>query len=384
MPYDITEERRAAYRDCSNRSKQAKNRAMRGEGPPPIHPINTPRLDPMQLMPQLPKNSLRSLSLFTGGGGFDLGFDRAGYEHVASYDILDVTRETLLLNRPTWTVYAGAERGDVRKVDWRQYRGLVDVIHGGPPCQPFSSAGRQRGADDERDMFPEFVRAVVEVKPRAFVAENVPALMSSRFRDYVQRVILGGLSPEYTVTCGVLRVEHFGVPETRARVVFVGFRREVDAKKFRMPAPTHYSPFDGGPPRAPLADKLPRCMGVREALGLPDIGKDGLAPTIRSGFTGPRFSTSILSSAAAQRTWAELEIWPNGVAKDRASAHLFVADNGHFRMSVQDCALVQGFPEEWRFAGAVYAVLGQIGNAVAPPMGYALGKAVAKALVPST
>lgn len=383
MPYDITEEERAVYRERSHRSKEAKKRALLGEGPKPLHPINEPRLDPLRLMRQRPRHGLRSLSLFAGGGGFDLGFDRAGYEHVASYDILNVTGETLPLNRPDWKVFSGDE-GDVRGVDWKKYRGEVDVLHGGPPCQPFSSAGKQLGPADERDMFPEFVRAVLAVKPRAFVAENVPALMHSKFSDYVRQVVVEPLASEYTVVQDVLRVEHFGVPEVRARVVFVGFRKKADAKKFRMPSPTHFSPFAESNRQGSLFGStdgpLRRCMGVREALGLPDIGVDGLAPTIRSGFTGPRFSTSVLNSVASQRVWNSLKVWPNGVAKDRHSAHLFVAENGHFRMSIQDCALIQGFPESWRFAGAVYVALGQIGNAVAPPMAYALADAVRDAL----
>jgi DNA (cytosine-5)-methyltransferase 1 len=70
----------------------------------------------------------------------------------------------------------GGEEGDVSRVDWIKYRGFVDVVHGGPPCQPFSSAGRQNGHNDERNLFPEFVRAVRAIKPQAFVAENVRAL----------------------------------------------------------------------------------------------------------------------------------------------------------------------------------------------------------------
>ncbi len=78
--------------------------------------------------------------------------------------------------RPNWQIFSG-EKVDVKKVDWRPYRGLVDIIHGGPPCQPFSVAGRQKGKEDNRDMFPEFIRAVLEIEPLIFVAENVTALV---------------------------------------------------------------------------------------------------------------------------------------------------------------------------------------------------------------
>ncbi len=86
--WEITEEQREAYRQCSKESSKAKAQALRGEGSKPIHPINNPQLKPEQLMPQLPENGWRSLSLFSGGGGLDLGFDRAGFHHIASYDIL--------------------------------------------------------------------------------------------------------------------------------------------------------------------------------------------------------------------------------------------------------------------------------------------------------
>jgi DNA (cytosine-5)-methyltransferase 1 len=124
-------------------------------------------------------------------------------------------------------------------------------------------------------------------------------------------------------------------------------------------------------------------MGVREALGLRENGFDTLAPTIRSSLTGPRHTTSILSSVSALRTWNRLGIWPNGVASDRASARAYVVENGDFRLSTADVALIQGFPEDWPFVGAAYMVLGQVGNAVPPPLGYAVAAAVARALTTS-
>lgn len=121
-------------------------------------------------------------------------------------------------------------------------------------------------------------------------------------------------------------------------------------------------------------------MGVREALGLPDIGYDDLAPTFRSGFTGPRGATSVNSSTAALRSWKRLGIWPHGVAIDRESARLFVPENEHFRLSIPDCCLLQGFPEAWTFAGRVWSVLGQLGNSVVPPVAYHLARSLVHAL----
>ncbi len=97
---------------------------------------------------------------------------------MASFDVLDICGATLSRNRPQWTVFSGT-KGDVGEVDWSVYANIVDVLHGGPPCQPFSVAGKQNGAADDRDMWPAFTRAVLSVRPQAFVAENVPGLLVS-------------------------------------------------------------------------------------------------------------------------------------------------------------------------------------------------------------
>jgi DNA (cytosine-5)-methyltransferase 1 len=346
----------------AQRSRAAKLAAIRGDGPPPIHPINVPSLDVSTLMPMREPCGLRALSLFSGGGGLDLGFWRAGFDHVASYEIMEAAAATLLKAHPEWQVFGGSD-GDVRTVDWQRLRGQVDVVHGGPPCQPFSAAGRQRGARDDRDMWPEFVRAVTKIKPLAFVAENVPALASAKFANYVNDSIIAPLSKSYEIAQIVLHAHDLGVPQVRKRVFFIGFRSRRAASRWHPPEPR-------GVP----------CMGMREALGLAEIDYDDLSPTIRSSLTGPRHTTSILNSVAARRKFEQLQVWPNGVAPTRADAQRFVAPNGHFRLSVPDVALLQGFPDDWPWVGATYMVLGQIGNAVPPPLAYAVAASVAKAL----
>lgn len=376
-PRDLTAAQREAFRDLARASRAAKQAALRGEGPPPLHAVNVPKLDAMALMPQQPLSSARALSLFSGGGGLDIGFERAGFQHVASFELLEDAAATLLKARPGWDV-RGGEDGDVRRMGWGAWRDAVDVVHGGPPCQPFSAAGRQQGEDDSRDLWPAFVDCVLATRPLAFVAENVPALATRKFATYVQRQILDPLGARYQVRMLHLRAQDYGVPQVRRRVVFVGFASKRDAVRYDPPRPTHSRPTTGDQEALDLG--LPRCQGVREALGLPDIGFDALSPTIRSPLTGPRHTTSILNSVAAQRTFARLQIWPNGVAPTRDAARAFVAKNGHFRLAVPDVALIQGFPEDWQFMGATYMQLGQIGNAVPPPMAYALASSVLAAL----
>jgi DNA (cytosine-5)-methyltransferase 1 len=339
----------------------------------PVHDINVPKLNPWDLMPQLETNGLTTLSLFSGGGGLDLGFDRAGFNHAASFEILEDAAQTLRNARLDWNVHGGIE-GDVSKVKWSKWKGEVAVVHGGPPCQPFSIAGRQAGAADIRNMWPDFVKCIKATRPQAFVAENVPALASKKFESYVRTEILEPLSLRYHVRMLMLRAQDFGVPQIRRRVIFVGFSRKRDAARYVPPSPTHAWESEAG------EQGLERCLGVREALGLPDIGIDGLSPTIRSTLTGPRHTTSILNSVAAQRVFEKIQVWPNGVARTREEARAFVPANGHFRLSVPDVAVLQGFPEDWPLAGATYMQLGQIGNAVPPPMAYALASSVGAAL----
>lgn len=189
-------------------------------------------------MPRRRRHGLRALSLFSGGGGFDLAFDRAGFDHVASFDVLDICGATLRRSRPKWRVVCGPA-GDVSRVDWSSFAGAVDVIHGGPPCQPFSIAGRRNGGSDDRDMWPAFVSAVRGAQPAAFVAENVPGLLDPKFGRYVDEAILAPLASEYRVVQFQLLASDFGVPQVRKRVIFAGFRCRDAARAFRVPAPTH-------------------------------------------------------------------------------------------------------------------------------------------------
>lgn len=374
MPYELSDEQRDRYRTISMRSQARKQRLLLGhvDGAAPQSMPFSGRLDPNDLMPQIDSNGLTGLSLFAGGGGLDLGFERAGFAHSAAFEILDVCGETLRTNRPQWDVRSGSVAGDVRAAAFSAFRG-VDVVHGGPPCQPFSVAGKQAGADDPRNMWPEFVRCVLQTRPRAFIAENVPGMLDRKFEYFIDENILRPLGGDYTVFKFKLAAHDFGVPQARRRVFFVGFRAARDAARWVGPVPTH------GDVDTLFGPLLPRNT-ARKALGLADIGFDVVAPTLRSGFTGPRKTTGVLNSKASLAVWSELQVWPNGVQPTRSKADAYTAENGHFRMSVDDCALLQGFPAEWRFSGAAYQVLGQIGNSVCPPVAYAVARQVARAL----
>ncbi len=356
IPWEISDERRMRYATSSREAQAARKQANKLAEASPDSELSL-TYDPNHDMAKLPSNGQRTLSLFSGGGGLDLGFDRAGFEHFASYELLSFAGVTLGQNRPGWKVHSG-EDGDVRSADWREYKGQIDVVHGGPPCQPFSIAGRREGSQDHRDMFPEFIRAVDEIRPKAFVAENVLGFLSARFKDYREKVITK-LSKNYHVTVFVLSSADFGVPQVRKRVFIVGAAKRL-RKKFD-PAKIEGSGVQ---------------RGVREALGLRDIGVDGFAPTLRCTLTGPRQTTSIANSTASVVKWTEFGIWPHGVSPDRSIADAFPTKNQTYRLCVEECQILQGFPLDWQFHGAVYQRLGLIGNSVCPPVAYAVARGI--------
>ena len=164
-------------------------------------------------------------------GGLSLGLHLAGWQVCASIEIEANAVETHKLNLPDVNVL----NEDVCDLDFRQFQD-VDLVAGGPPCQPFSVAGKQLAKSDDRDMVPQFIRAVDEIRPRAFLMENVPGLLTEKHKQYKTWVIDKFHSLGYTVHLSVLDAAYYGVPQHRKRVFFVGFR---DSDPFRFPVPTH-------------------------------------------------------------------------------------------------------------------------------------------------
>lgn len=211
----------------------------------------------------------KSIELFAGAGGLGIGLARAGFEPqvVVEYnkwccDTLRDNHQALgQIEEPNVSIDPSRRvvEGDVRHVDFKPYDGKLDLVSGGPPCQPFSLGGRHRAYDDARDMFPQAIRAVREAKPKAFVFENVKGLMRASFQNYFEYIQLQMEHPEltaiegeswqdhlarleqhhtstkrdglhYRVVTRLLNSANHGVPQRRERVVFVGFRDDVDAR----------------------------------------------------------------------------------------------------------------------------------------------------------
>ena len=166
--------------------------------------------------------AMTSLEICTGGGGQALGLEKAGFEHLAVVEIEHAACETLRLNRPQWNVI----EGDVCNFSSKPFKG-VDLLAGGVPCPPFSRAGKQLGADDERDLFPEAIRLIDECRPRAVMLENVRGILDAVFADYRKNVERQLKKLDYETEWRLLNASDFGVSQLRPRVIFVGFKKSV-------------------------------------------------------------------------------------------------------------------------------------------------------------
>ncbi len=176
---------------------------------------------------------LRSADLFCGAGGLTLGLKQAGFVPVFAVEWDPDAARTFADHSPETDLYVG----DVRNVNLRQYRGQIDVVCGGPPCQPFSSGGLRRSTADDRNMIPWFIDAVREISPRAFLMENVPGLVVGTRRLYLEEAVADFERLGYTVTWKVLNAAAYGVPQIRRRLFVVG----VTGDPFRFPEETHGS-----------------------------------------------------------------------------------------------------------------------------------------------
>ena len=170
-----------------------------------------------------------SLEICAGAGGQALGLEMGGFEHNALIELEPSACETLRLNRPAWNVI----EGDLREFDGTPYKG-IDLLAGGVPCPPFSKAGKQLGANDERNLFPEAIRLVDECRPKAVMLENVRGLLDAIFDDYRNSGEKQLNKLGYTPGWRLLNASDFGVSQLRPRVVFVGIRKEW-ADKFQWP-----------------------------------------------------------------------------------------------------------------------------------------------------
>lgn len=307
-----------------------------------------------------------SVEVCAGAGGQALGLERAGFSHEALVEINEHCRATLALNRPAWNVVDG-EQADLRNFDGRPYSG-VDLLAGGLPCPPFSVAGKQLGEADERNLFPDILRVVREIKPQAIMIENVRGFLSDVFSDYRRKLKRQLVGLGYRADWRLFNASDFGVPQLRPRVVIVAIRRD-RFDGFSWPTP-------GGASTSTVGETLHDLVaanGWRQASKW-SRQADDIAPTIVGGST--KHGGPDLGPTRARQAWATLGVDGRGVA-DEAPACDFV---GSPRLTVRMVARLQGFPDDWAFSGRKTAAYRQVGNAFPPPVAEAVAKNIHAAL----
>ncbi len=308
-------------------------------------------------------SQLSSLEICSGAGGQALGLERAGFHHEALVELESAACSTLKLNRPAWNVVPG----DLREFEGLPYKG-VDLIAGGVPCPPFSKAGKQLGADDDRDLFPEAIRLVDECRPKAVMLENVRGLMDAVFADYRGKVEQQLKKLGYVPSWRLLNASDYGVSQLRPRVVFVGIKKEL-ANHFVWPEPLKVEP----PTVGELLHDLMKANGWRGADRWRDRA-NSIAPTLVGG--SKKHGGPDLGPTRAKAAWATIGVDGMGLW-DEAPPRAFV---GMPRLTPRMTARIQGFPDDWAFFGRKTATYRQIGNAFPPPVAAAVGVQIHAAL----
>lgn len=309
---------------------------------------------------------LTSVEICSGAGGQALGLEHAGFEHKALVEIDQHCVSTLRANRPQWNVL----HADLHDFDGRPYKG-VDLLAGGVPCPPFSHAGKQLGVNDERNLFPEAIRLVKEIRPRAVMLENVRGLLDAVFEDY-RRYISGEIAKlGYRTDWKLFNASDFGVPQLRPRVIFVALRNDVP-DTFVWPLPLQGKSKTVG-------DTLSDLMAARGWRGVKtwrDRANE-IAPTLVGG--SKKHGGPDLGPTRSKKAWAAIGVDGLGLANE-APAPDFV---GMPRLTVRMAARIQGFPDSWEFSGGKTAAYRQVGNAFPPPVACAVAQAIRECLLAS-
>ncbi|WP_259672066.1 DNA cytosine methyltransferase [Rhizobium sp. NZLR8] len=326
----------------------------------------------------LPRPHLTVIELCAGAGGMAIGLERAGYHPLALIEFDKDAAATLRKNRPFWPVV----EADMREVDFKQYRAAgVDLLVGGLPCQPYSIEGLGRGKDDPRDLLPEGARAVDEIRPAAFAFENVAGLLNARHADHLGSFLKKLRKSGYAVQIIRMQAEDYGVPQERTRILIVGMKNTAMGA-FR--APPKFPAW-----RTNLGDALEDLMSENgwtgaaawaEALRTQIVKRNGVE------LRGALASTVVGRKGGARDKemgrWAKKGIDIRNVGDAAPTQEQADKSGPDFlpSLTLRMPARLQAFPDYWSFIGGKDSAARQIGNAVPPPIGMAIGLAVRSAL----
>lgn len=300
------------------------------------------------------------LELCAGAGGQAVGFEAAGFAHVALVDKDPHSCATLRINRPYWNVI----EADLNEFDTRNWHG-VDVVAAGLPCPPFSIAGQQLGSEDDRDLFPALLRIVAETEPRAVIVENVRGLLTRRFEIYRSHIIAELQKIGFFTHWQLLDAVHYGAPQNRRRSFLVALR-----------TPNSFSWPSGKAEPVTVGEALEDMMGSN---GWRNAGKwakkaNRPGPTLVGG--SRKHGGPDLGPTRARKQWAELGVDGLGIADSPPERDF----EGMPRLTIPMTAKLQTFPDRWQFMGNKTQRYRQIGNALPSVMAAAVAEQVAQCL----
>jgi len=318
------------------------------------------------------------ISLFSGAGGMDLGFKKAGFNIAVANEYDKTIWETYEKNHDSPLL-----KGDIRKLESNNFP-KCDGIIGGPPCQSWSEAGALRGIEDDRGkLFFEYIRILKDKKPLFFVAENVSGMLSCRHTEAVENILSLFKSAGYNVSMKLLNAKEYNVPQDRKRVFYVGFREDLEISEFQFPVPSDKN--------LTLKDAIWDLKDtVLPSQNLNKTNNGRCSVLNHEYFTGA-FSP-IFMSRNRVRTWNEpsftiqasgrqAPLHPQAPVMKKVETNLFKFVEGkgelYRRLSIRECARIQTFPDDFQF---YYSGLNDgykmIGNAVPVELAYAVAKQI--------
>lgn len=328
---------------------------------------------------------MKIISLFSGCGGLDLGFERAGFEIPVANEYDKTIWETFKINHPQTRLI----EGDIRQINESDFPSDVDGIIGGPPCQSWSEAGALRGIDDARgQLFFDYIRILRKVKPKFFLAENVSGMLADRHNEAVQNIIKLFEESGYDVTLTLVNAKDYGVAQERKRVFYIGFRKDLGID-FKFPVGSTVDDTK----KLTLRDII---WDLQETA-VPSAARNHRNPNAINNneyFTGEY--SPIFMSRNRVKSWDEqaftvqasgrqCQLHPQApkMVKVGKNDCRFVEGQEHLyrHMTVREVARIQGFPDDFIFLyEGVNDAYKMIGNAVPVNLAYEIACEIKKVL----
>ena len=321
------------------------------------------------------------VSLFSGAGGLDLGFKKAGFNVVAANEYDKTIWETYEKNHKTKLI-----KGDICDIPSAVFPDCDGII-GGPPCQSWSEAGSLKGIDDPRgQLFYQYIRILKDKKPKFFLAENVKGMMAKRHNDAVENIVSKFEEAGYDVFIHLLNASDYGVPQDRKRVFYVGFKKDLKVK-FEPPKPYETkltfkdTIFDLKDSAIPALEKNKTNGDNCEVLNH-EYFIGAYSPIFMSRNRVRQWDEQAFTVQASGR---QCQLHPQAPVMPKIEKNKNIFEPGkealYRRLTVRECARIQGFPDDFKF---YYTNLNDaykmIGNAVPVNLAYEMAKAIVSAL----